>query len=221
MIAAVRTLSNSASLKELPVGEGGKLIIISIDSEDQSAASKAVSELQSQGIEKVDVVIANAGISYTYEPVAQLKFETLKNHVDVNAYGPFFLFQAVLPLLEKASKPKFVAIGTPVASIGGMESRPYPMAGYGMSKVIMHYMVKKIHTEHENLIAFVVDPGFVQTDMGNFGARKFGMEKAFTTIDDSVKFITTTVRNTSHYRGPPLTLSGRRVHEGKDFWPLC
>jgi norsolorinic acid ketoreductase len=74
-----------------------------------------------------------------------------------------------------------------------MESRPYPTAAYGMSKVMLHWMVRKIHQENENLVAFVVDPGFVQTDMGNSGARRFGMEKAFTTIEESVNFIAKTV----------------------------
>lgn len=110
-------------------------------------------------------MIANAAISTEATRVADVSLDTLSEHVEVNAYGPFLLFQAVLPLLEKSANPKFVAIGTPLASIGGMESRPYPSAAYGMSKVMLHWMVKKVHQEHGNITAFVLDPGFVQTDM--------------------------------------------------------
>jgi norsolorinic acid ketoreductase len=91
--------------------------------------------------------------------VAKLPFDVLKQHVEVNAYAPLFLFQAVLPLLENAKAPKFVGLGTPMASIGGMESRPFPMAAYGMSKVMLHWALRKIHSEHPNIISFPVEPG--------------------------------------------------------------
>ena len=42
------------------------------------------------------------------------------------------------------------------------------------------------NAEDEWLDAFVLDPGFVQTEMGNKGARTFGMEEAPTTVDESV-----------------------------------
>jgi hypothetical protein len=34
---------------------------------------------------------------------------------------------------------------------------------------------------------------FVQTDMGNAGAQKFGMKEAYTTIKDSCDFLAKTV----------------------------
>jgi norsolorinic acid ketoreductase len=76
-----------------------------------------------------------------------------------------------------------------MGSITGMESRPFPTASYGMSKVILHWMVRKIHQEHDDITAFVLDPGFVQTDMGNDGARRVGMEKAFISVEESIKFL--------------------------------
>ncbi|KAK9793518.1 putative Ketoacyl-synt-domain-containing protein [Seiridium cardinale] len=44
--------------------------------------------------------------------------------------------------------------------------------------------------ENKWLTAFLMNPGFVQTDMGNDGAKFFGMEKAFHTIEYSVNGIT-------------------------------
>ncbi|KAF2259786.1 putative aflatoxin biosynthesis ketoreductase nor-1 [Lojkania enalia] len=195
VVAAVRNVGTADSLKQLTVGEGSKLIIVGLDAADPEAAKKAVAELQAQGIDKLDVVIANAGISTSFDPIATVPFEAVKQHVEVNGYGPLLLFQAVLPLLEKSSNPKFAALGTPMASITGMESRPYPMGAYGISKVMLHWMSRKIHLEHQNIVSFVLDPGFVQTDMGNSGAQKFGMEKAFTTIEDSINFLVPTIDN--------------------------
>ena len=80
-----------------------------------------------------------------------------------------------------------------MGSISGIESRPFPSASYGMSKAMLHWMVRKIHQEHANITAFVLDPGFVQTDMGNAGAQRVGMEKAFITVEESLKFMIPTV----------------------------
>ena len=83
------------------------------------------------------------------------------NYQLTTSSGPFVLFQATLPLLRASSSPKFVLLGSPVGSIAGMEQRPVPMGGYGASKAMAHYLVRKIHFENPDLIAFAVDPGYV------------------------------------------------------------
>ena len=67
-----------------------------------------------------------------------------------------------------------------------MERRPYPNASYGTSKAALNFMIRKIHFEHTELTAFPIDPGWVQTDMGNYGAEVFGVDKAEITVDESV-----------------------------------
>ncbi|KAF1993044.1 aflatoxin biosynthesis ketoreductase nor-1 [Amniculicola lignicola CBS 123094] len=193
VIAVARTTSSAESLKSLPVGKDSKLIVVAFDSRDTEGPKKAVEELQSQGITTIDTAIANAGISMDHAPVASVSLDVLKSHVEVNAYGPLLLLQAVLPLLLNSPNPKFAALGTPIASITGMESRPFPMAAYGMSKVMLHWMIRKAHFDHPELIAFVLDPGFVQTDMGNEGARTLGMEKAFITVEGSANFLVSAI----------------------------
>lgn len=73
------------------------------------------------------------------------------------------LFQAVLPLLITSSTPKFCLIGSAVGSIGGMGKYPIRMVGYGMSKAMAHFLVRKIHFEYggENgkLVAWCMYPG--------------------------------------------------------------
>jgi len=44
----------------------------------------------------------------------------------------------------------------------------------------------RINAEDEWLKTFVLDPGWVQTEMGNEGARTFGMQEAPTTVDEAV-----------------------------------
>ena len=43
----------------------------------------------------------------------------------------------------------------------------------------------RINAEDEWLNSFVLDPGFVQTELGNLGARTFGMVEAPITVEDS------------------------------------
>lgn len=44
----------------------------------------------------------------------------------------------------------------------------------------------RINAEDDWLNSFILDPGWVQTDMGNAGAKNFGMgEEAPTTVDES------------------------------------
>ncbi len=50
----------------------------------------------------------------------------------------------------------------------------------------MNYLARYAHSEHPDSIIFSMSPGWVQTDMGNLGARTAGREKAPITVDESV-----------------------------------
>ncbi|MCJ1396574.1 hypothetical protein MMC18_009465 [Xylographa bjoerkii] len=196
VIAGVRDplSASSKALHELPVGHGSKVIVVKIDSSSETDAATAMKKLQSvHNINRLDVVIANAGIAGHLKTVAEQTVAELQEHITVNAIGPLVLFKAVYPLLKASAEPKFVVVGSPMGSIGGMESRPYPALAYGASKAMVHYITRKIHLENEWLVAFVLDPGFVQTDMGNMGAVAVGLAEAPTTIKDSVDYLITTI----------------------------
>ncbi|KAL4781687.1 NAD(P)-binding protein [Aspergillus varians] len=189
IIAAVRDPqgSTSQSLKSLPKGPESQLILVKIEAKSPTDPTTAVQTLQTEyQINHLDVVIANAGISNDYSTVDSVTVDVLKEHMEVNTYSSLYLYQAVYPLLKASKKPMFIGVGSPMGSIGGMDQRPYPSAAYGPSKAVMHWLVRKIHFENEDFVAFVADPGFVQTDMGNAGAKATGLGKAFLTIEESV-----------------------------------
>ena len=50
----------------------------------------------------------------------------------------------------------------------------------------MNYLARYAHFEHPELIIFSLSPGWVQTEMGNLGARTAGREKAPITVEESV-----------------------------------
>lgn len=135
--------------------------MVHIDNLSEGSAADAVKDLQSKhGITKLDVVIANAGISDFYGPALSTPLSEVRNHFEVNAIGSLALFQATWPLLEAAPKPTFVVLSTGLASIGDMDSKPMPVAAYGASKAAINYITRKIHFENPNLIAFPISPGY-------------------------------------------------------------
>jgi len=83
----------------------------------------------------------------------------VQEHIDVNVYGTLRLFRAFLPLLVESKAPKFVALGSPLGSVTGMEKRPMPAAAYGGSKALLHWYMRKISLEHTGITTLVVDPG--------------------------------------------------------------
>lgn len=146
------------------------------------------------GITSLDIVIANAGISNYYGPLTTTPLEEFRSHYEVNTIGVVTLFQATWPLLQKSSvAPKFVALSTAVASMGDMASLPLESSAYGASKAAVNYITRKAHFENPGLIIFPISPGFVQTDMGNMGAKSLGLEEAPTTLKESVDGIIETV----------------------------
>ncbi|KAI5861162.1 NAD(P)-binding protein [Durotheca rogersii] len=185
VIAANRDPEHASSkeLDNLPKAAGSRLIVVKVEATSDSDALEAVKKLQDQGIDHLDIVIANSGIVDGLATVADVSIEQLQRHVDVNFYGGIRLFQATIPLLRKAANPKFVTMGTAAASLKNQVN--IPNALYGPTKAAGHWIAVRINNEEEKVNSFVIHPGFVQTDMGNRSAQALGLEKAFVTVDDS------------------------------------
>lgn len=172
VIAAVREPSNASSggLVDLPKVTSSRLVIIKLDAADESAAYAAIDTLRTdQGIDSLDMVIANAAINHSGKPVIQNSIHSVQEHLAVNAIGPLVLFQATAPLLRsnKSSRPRFIAISSITGSISGMEMlQGLPnVSPYGASKAALNWFMRRIHFEESWLISFVVHPGFVLTEM--------------------------------------------------------
>lgn len=187
VIGAVRNPSTATALKALPTGPGSSLIVVKIESTSETDPAAAVEEIKSQGITAVDILIANAGISQVFPPVHEVEIANLLEHLQVNVFGVIQLFKAVRPLLLATKAPKFVTLSTSAASLSEMELRNFPNSVYGTSKAALNYITLKTHFENPTLTAFPLDPGWVQTDMGNDGARALGLEKAETEVHVSVE----------------------------------
>jgi norsolorinic acid ketoreductase len=65
---------------------------------------------QEKGIEKIDVLISNAGIANYYGDATITPLEEVREHFEVNAVGTLSIFQETWGLLKKGEKPIFMSL---------------------------------------------------------------------------------------------------------------
>ncbi|KEF55961.1 uncharacterized protein A1O9_07541 [Exophiala aquamarina CBS 119918] len=205
LIAGLRDPTSTAALalQDLPHGTDSKIITVKIDSTSSTDAQDAAEILVSQhGITKLDMVIANAGVSKYFGKARVTPATEMADHFAVNAVAPLLLFQATASLLDAAAaaaaptatptatipngSPKFVVLSSGAGSIGLVESLPVENTAYGASKAAANFVTRRIHYENPRLIAFPINPGWLQTDLGNHAAKTAGMTTAPVPIQDGV-----------------------------------
>ena len=208
VVAGVRDTASptSHSLELLPKASESRLVIVKIDSSSVSDAKSAISDLgTSHGVLHLDVVLANAAVTSSMTCALNTIPEQMKNTFEVNSVAPLLLFQAAWPLLQRSQNPKFIALSSDMGSISHIVEAPG--LAYGMSKAALNHLVKTIHIEHGNVTAVALHPGYdpfysfsklnkprspnasrwVQTDMGYYSAKTWGVEKPPTPLDDSIE----------------------------------
>ncbi|OTA91573.1 hypothetical protein M434DRAFT_76025 [Hypoxylon sp. CO27-5] len=182
----------SKALAELPKGQDSRLVVVKIDASVESDATKAVKQLIEQSIDHLDIVIANAGVSYAWPKVSEIKTSELQGHLTPDLFGVIWLYQATLPLLKKCTNPKWITIGSIAGKleVSSSEQPQVPNTPYVTSKAAVHWVTKRINQEEDWLTAFVIHPGWVDTDMGQAAFNGLGLaasnvEIPAITIDES------------------------------------
>ncbi|KAH7378920.1 hypothetical protein BKA64DRAFT_648348 [Cadophora sp. MPI-SDFR-AT-0126] len=194
VIGSVRDKASATgqTLSEIPTATGSKLFVLSLEVSEPKAALTAVKEIQAAGIDHLDIVIANAGITGPpgFASIDVVTAEALTECFKVNTLGPIFLFQATKSLLEKSKDPKWVVVSTYISSIGLLGTNGMHVApAYGISKAGLNWATVSVHATHKWLTAISLHPGLVQTDMGNAAAKSFGMAEAPTSKQASADAI--------------------------------
>ena len=164
-------------LQSIPTGEGSRLISVAYDAGSVDAGNKLVLALATDHqIEKLDVVVANAGVLKHFGPAAEITSEEIQEHLDINTIAPILLYRSTAPLLNKSEQtPKFFIISSAIGSNNLMDEYPMPMLAYGLSKAAVNFASGRIHREEERIVVVPVQPGWVQTAMGDKAASFVGM----------------------------------------------
>jgi NAD(P)-dependent dehydrogenase (short-subunit alcohol dehydrogenase family) len=81
--------------------------------------------------------------------------------MDINVKGPFFLTQALLPLLEAAASEGDPARIINVGSVDGLNVNRLPTFSYGPSKAAVHHLTRALasHLASRNITANAIAPG--------------------------------------------------------------
>ncbi|KAK5631634.1 hypothetical protein RRF57_007348 [Xylaria bambusicola] len=184
VIGSVRDLTG-APLRDFKPAEGSRLVLVKVEATSETGPAVAAQVMRDAGITSLDILIANAGIN---PPSA---FASVADLFEVNTFSFVALFKIFSSFLRATvdqkgseSSPKLLAITSNAASI--QDLLPAPVVSYGASKLVLNYLVRHIHLENPWLTAWVMNPGFVQTDTGYAGVRAAGMDKPPHTIEESV-----------------------------------
>jgi NAD(P)-dependent dehydrogenase (short-subunit alcohol dehydrogenase family) len=109
------TGTNPATLEAARAELGGEVVVIRADAGDV-AAQRTVAETVRQAFGGLDILFINAGVA-DLRPIEQWDAAGFDRSVAINLKGPFFLVQALLPIL---ANPASIVLNTSVNARIGM-----------------------------------------------------------------------------------------------------
>jgi short-subunit dehydrogenase len=109
----------------------------------------------------IDMVIANAGISYPHSTVF-MPFEEFKNTIDVNFISIHALLENIVPQMKENKRGKIVLI----SSLAGYVSSPTSLA-YSASKRAINSYAEGLRNQLSkyNIKVINIKPGFIESEM--------------------------------------------------------
>ena len=166
VIAAARNIDGARDLWELERDYGERCRLVELDvTSDRDAAKVA----QSFGDEPLDILVNNAGILLEQEAsLANLSLDAVTKTFAVNVTGPMRVIRALLPLLQRAPHPVVATLSSKMGSIG--DNTTGGAYAYRISKAAVNAFNKSFALDHRKVIAVVLHPGWVKTDMGGDAA---------------------------------------------------
>jgi NAD(P)-dependent dehydrogenase (short-subunit alcohol dehydrogenase family) len=184
LVATVRRPEAAQELQELARKHPGKLKIVQLDVSDENSIEQAAHQIGNI-LSSLDLLINNAGI-YIGRPGTtagsdKLGKLTMKGGVETfatNAIGPMILTQSLLPLLEASEhKARIVSLTSGLGSIANSAGPPFH---YSASKAALNMYMHglAVQVRKSGIISVVINPGWVQTDMGGPGASITAEESA-------------------------------------------
>jgi NAD(P)-dependent dehydrogenase (short-subunit alcohol dehydrogenase family) len=121
-----------------------------------SALSDAINERETQ----LDILVNNAGAAWG-APLEEFPESGWDKVMDINVKSPFFLTQALLPLLGKAASAEDPARIICIGSVDGLNVSRLPNYAYGPSKAAVHHLARTLaaHLADRNITSNAIAPG--------------------------------------------------------------
>jgi NAD(P)-dependent dehydrogenase (short-subunit alcohol dehydrogenase family) len=147
------------------LSEIGECISIPADLSTADGIAALVDEIKNRE-ERLDILVNNAGAVWG-APIEEFPEGAWDKVMTINVKSPFFLSQALLPLLEAAASPEDPARIIMVGSVDGLNVNRMPTFSYGPSKAAIHHLARTLalHVANRNITVNAIAPGLFPSNM--------------------------------------------------------
>jgi NAD(P)-dependent dehydrogenase (short-subunit alcohol dehydrogenase family) len=162
--AACRDPESASELRRLADGSGQKLLIIGLDVTDPLSIKAAAAELAGRAIE---VLLNNAGVGGVRgQTIGNIDYKAWAKVLDVNTLGPMRVAEAFVDNVARSERKLIVTITSGMGSIADNTSGG--AFAYRSSKAAVNMVMRSLAIDlaPRGITCVVVNPGWVQTDMG-------------------------------------------------------
>jgi len=162
--AACRDSESASGLRRFADASDHKLRIITLDVTDSKSVKAAAAELKGRAI---DVLINNAGVGGPRgQTIGNIDYDTWARVLDVNTLGPMRVAEAFVDNVAQSERKLIVTITSGMGSIGDNTSGG--AFAYRSSKAAVNMVMRSLAIDlaPSGITCVVINPGWVQTDMG-------------------------------------------------------
>jgi NAD(P)-dependent dehydrogenase (short-subunit alcohol dehydrogenase family) len=172
-ISARKTAQVEAAVADFNSRYPGKVIGLPIDLSTVEGCRALAKELEARE-ERLDILVNNAGAAWG-EPFEGFPEAGWDKVMDLNVKSPFFLTQALYPLLKAGGAGGQPAKVINIGSIDGQRLNPWETYSYHASKSAILYLTKRLAARliTDNIIVTAIAPGAFESEM-NKAARDHG-----------------------------------------------
>ncbi len=167
VFAGTRAPDQAKELRALAGHYPDRISIHALDVTDSGSIRSLKNDI---GATPIDILINNAGIfGGSHQSVADMDYAAWDSCLETNLIGPYEMVQTFLDNLRAAPGARVVTISSGLASIGGAGGGLHI---YRSSKAAMNMAMRALANDlaGEGISVVIMDPGWVQTDMGGANA---------------------------------------------------
>jgi NAD(P)-dependent dehydrogenase (short-subunit alcohol dehydrogenase family) len=158
------------------LSEQGECISIPGDLSTVAGIQVLADEIQARE-SQLDILVNNAGAAWG-APFEEFPESGWDKVMDINVKSPFFLTQALLPLLEASASANNPARIISIGSVDGLNVSRLPNYAYGPSKAAVHHLARTLaaHLADRHITSNAIAPGPFPSQMMAGTLEKYGAQ---------------------------------------------